>query len=84
MGGQGRCSVSADENNIFNNHNSGRKILINLLILCGLNCDYQNVILISTNTTLALAAHFDFSSFSSWPFLSSWPLLFFTLRVFLN
>ena len=46
MGGQGLCSVTADQN----------KILI--------------------ITTQALAAHFDFTSFLSRLFFSSWPQLF--------
>ena len=33
MGGQGGCSVSADENKILI-HSSGRKTLIKLLIFC--------------------------------------------------
>ena len=28
MGGQGLCSVTADGNKNFNNHNSGRKTLV--------------------------------------------------------
>ena len=41
MGGQGLCSVTADGNKNFNNHNSGRKTLADcMLMFCGLNCDY--------------------------------------------
>ena len=32
-------------------------------MFCGLNCDYENFISISSNTTQALATHFDFTSF---------------------
>ena len=51
-------------------------------MFCGLNCDYQNFILISTNTTPALAVHFDFSSFSSRPFLILGRSFFYTQGVF--
>ena len=45
------------------------------LMFCGLNSDY---ISISSNTTQALATHFDFIQL----FFSSWPLLFYSQGVF--
>ena len=52
-------------------------------MLWSLNYDYLNFIFISINTKLALAAHVDFSSFSSWPFFQALCCyLFYTQVVF--
>ena len=57
-GSQGLCSVTANENKILIITIQAAKHLSYLLMFCGLNCVH----------TLALAVHFDFTSFSSWPF----------------
>ena len=78
MGGQGLCSVTADQNKIL--------IITRFcgltcnLMFCSLTCDYY-FISISSNTTQALAAHFDFT-FLSRPFLVL-GCSFFMARVFL-
>ena len=71
MGAHGLLySVTADQNLNFSNHKSGRKTLnYQLVMFCSLTCDYLNFILISSNTTQALAAHFYFTSFLFRPFL---------------
>ena len=78
MGGQGLCSVTADQNKIL--------IITRFcgltcnLMFCSLTCDYY-FISISSNTTQAMAAHFDFT-FLSRPFLIL-GCSFFIARVFL-
>ena len=50
---------------------------------CSVGADENKILIITiTNTMPALTAHFDFSPFPSRPFLSSWPLLFYTQGVF--
>ena len=81
MGGQGLCSVTADGNKVLI-ITAAKHQQIDKLMFCGLTCDYYNFISISSNTTQALAAHFDFTSFLPRPFFSSWPLLFYSQGVF--
>ena len=78
MGGQDLCDVTADRNKILITSQATKHKQIDNLMFCGLTCDFFSI---SSNTTQALAAHFDFTLFLPRPFLVL-GRSFFTARVF--